>query len=60
LISVVFGVFAMLMSVIGMECTRCVENSSRTKCRVAMVGAVLWILSAFSIGIAVSYYGHQV
>uniref|UniRef100_H2Z166 Claudin n=1 Tax=Ciona savignyi TaxID=51511 RepID=H2Z166_CIOSA len=58
--SVVFGFFAIMLSIFGMECTKCIESNPRTKCRVAMIAAGFYLASALSIGIAVSYYASQV
>ena len=58
--SVVCIIIAILLSIMGMECTRCMDGSKRTKTRVALFAAGFWIFSSLCIGIAVSYYGHQV
>nr|XP_002120514.1 claudin-1 [Ciona intestinalis] len=60
LCSVVFGFFGIMLSIFGMECTRCIENNPKTKTRIALIASGFFIASALSIGIAVSYYASQV
>ena len=58
--SLVAGFFGLLLSIVGLECTKCVDDNQKTKSRIALIASACWILSAFTIGIAVSYYANQV
>lgn len=58
--SLVAGFFGLLLSIVGLECTKCVDDNQKTKSRIALIASACWILSAFTIGVAVSYYANQV
>ncbi|XP_053853617.1 claudin-19 isoform X2 [Vidua macroura] len=59
-ISLLLGFFGIIMSVMGMKCTKVGEEDPVTKSRVAVAGGVLFILSGLCTLAAVSLYATQV
>jgi len=55
-----FGFGALALSVIGLECSACLQDNKDMKSKMSKVAAGLWFASAFCIGIAVSYYANQI
>jgi len=58
--SLVCGFFGLLLSVVGLDCTKCIEDNQKLKSRIALAASACWVLSGFTIGVAVSYYANQV
>ncbi|NXU85634.1 CLD19 protein, partial [Xiphorhynchus elegans] len=59
-ISLLLGFFGIIMSVVGMKCTKVGEEDPVTKSRIAVAGGVLFILSGLCSLAAVSLYATQV
>ncbi|NXP16975.1 CLD19 protein, partial [Scytalopus superciliaris] len=59
-ISLLLGFFGIIMSVVGMKCTKVGEENPVTKSRIAVAGGVLFILSGLCSLAAVSLYATQV
>ncbi|XP_037236268.1 claudin-19 isoform X1 [Falco biarmicus] len=59
-ISLLLGFFGIIVSVVGMKCTKVGEEDPVTKSRIAVAGGILFILSGLCTLIAVSYYAMQV
>ncbi|NWR91998.1 CLD19 protein, partial [Furnarius figulus] len=59
-ISLLLGFFGIIMSVVGMKCTKAGEEDPVTKSRIAVAGGVLFILSGLCSMSAVSLYATQV
>lgn len=49
-----------MLSVVGLECTKCVDENQKLKSRIALAASACWVVSGFTIGVAVSYYANQV
>jgi len=58
--SIFFGFGALALSVIGLECSACLQDNKDMKSKMSKIAAGLWVASAFCIGIAVSYYANQI
>lgn len=58
--SCVIGGIGLVIALLGMKCTGCMEDSPKSKSRTSLIGAVCFAISGLGIGIAVSYYAHQV
>ncbi|XP_061869235.1 claudin-19 [Colius striatus] len=59
-ISLLLGFFGIIVSVVGMKCTKVGEEDPVTKSRVAVAGGALFILSGLCTLVAVSLYATQV
>ncbi|XP_010115605.1 PREDICTED: claudin-19-like, partial [Chlamydotis macqueenii] len=59
-ISLLLGFFGIVVSVVGMKCTKVGEEDPVTKSRIAVAGGVLFILSGLCTLAAVSLYATQV
>ncbi|KAK5610031.1 Claudin-4 [Crenichthys baileyi] len=59
IISVIVGVFGMLMAVVGGKCTNCMEDEA-SKAKACIVSGVIFIITAFLILIPVSWSAHTV
>ena len=59
IISVMVGVFGVLMAIAGGKCTNCIEDES-TKAKACIVSGVIFIIGAFLIIIPVSWSAHAV
>ncbi|NWV01930.1 CLD19 protein, partial [Upupa epops] len=59
-IALLLGFFGIIVSVVGMKCTKVGEDDPVTKSRVAVAGGVLFILSGLCTLSAVSLYATQV
>ncbi|XP_009888145.1 PREDICTED: claudin-19 [Charadrius vociferus] len=59
-ISLLLGFFGIIVSVVGMKCTKVGEDDPVTKSRIAVAGGVLFVLSGLCTLAAVSLYATQV
>ncbi|NXR90957.1 CLD19 protein, partial [Hypocryptadius cinnamomeus] len=59
-ISLLLGFFGIIVSVVGMKCTKVGEEDPVTKSRIAVAGGVLFVLSGLCTLAAVSSYATQV
>ncbi|XP_010170203.1 claudin-19-like, partial [Antrostomus carolinensis] len=59
-ISLLLGFFGIIVSVVGMKCTKVGEEDPVTKSRIAVAGGVLFVLSGLCTLSAVSLYATQV
>ncbi|CAL8266282.1 unnamed protein product [Merluccius merluccius] len=59
IVSVIAGVFGVLMSVMGGKCTNCMEDET-AKAKACIVSGVIFIIAAFLILIPVSWSAHAV
>ncbi|XP_071431572.1 claudin-19 isoform X2 [Pithys albifrons albifrons] len=59
-ISLLLGFFGIIVSVVGMKCTKVGEEDPVTKGRIAVAGGVLFVLSGLCSLAAVSLYATQV
>nr|XP_031362474.1 claudin-19 isoform X2 [Lonchura striata domestica] len=59
-ISLLLGFFGIIVSVMGMKCTKVGEEDPITKSRIAVAGGVLFVLSGLCTLAAVSLYATQV
>ncbi|XP_009461752.1 PREDICTED: claudin-19, partial [Nipponia nippon] len=59
-ISLLLGFFGIIVSVVGMKCTKVGEEDPVTKSRIAVAGGILFILSGLCTLAAVSLYAAQV
>lgn len=59
IISVIVGVFGILMALIGGKCTNCMEDEA-SKAKVCIVSGVIFIITALMIIIPVSWTAHTV
>ncbi|KFQ65299.1 Claudin-19, partial [Pelecanus crispus] len=59
-ISLLLGFFGIIVSVVGMKCTKVGEEDPVTKSRIAVAGGVLFILSGLCTLAAVSLYATRV
>ncbi|NXK53643.1 CLD19 protein, partial [Chauna torquata] len=59
-ISLLLGFFGIIVSVVGMKCTKVGEEDPITKSRIAVAGGILFILSGLCTLAAVSLYATQV
>ncbi|KAJ7427375.1 Claudin-19 [Willisornis vidua] len=59
-ISLLLGFFGIIVSVVGMKCTKVGEEDPVTKSRIAVAGGVLFVLSGLCSLAAVSLYATQV
>ncbi|NXN30709.1 CLD19 protein, partial [Nycticryphes semicollaris] len=59
-ISLLLGFFGIIVSVVGMKCTKVGEEDPVTKSRIAVAGGVLFILCGLCTLAAVSLYATQV
>lgn len=57
IISVMVGVFGMLMATVGGKCTNCIEDEA-AKAKACIVAGVIFIIAALLILIPVSWSGH--
>lgn len=60
IICVMLGMAALVLSIFGLECSACLQDAMHTKARVSQVAAALWMISALCIGVAVSFFAHQI
>ena len=56
----ILGIIGFIISLLGMRCTSCLEDSPTMKSRISLIGAICFALSGIAIGAAVSYYSYQV
>ncbi|XP_078499118.1 claudin-19 [Lissotriton helveticus] len=59
-VAVLLGFVGMIISIMGMKCTKVGDNSPITKSRIAISGGVMFLLAGFCTLIAVSWYASQV
>ncbi|XP_050978854.1 claudin-19 isoform X1 [Labeo rohita] len=59
-ISVLMGFIAIIVSVVGMKCTKVGDNNPSTKSKIAISGGSLFLLSGVCTLVAVSWYATQV
>ncbi|XP_042589690.1 claudin-19-like isoform X1 [Cyprinus carpio] len=59
-ISVLMGFIAIIVSVVGMKCTKVGDNNPSTKSKIAISGGSLFLLSGLCTLVAVSWYATQV
>ncbi|KAG9339744.1 hypothetical protein JZ751_023412 [Albula glossodonta] len=58
--SVLLGFFAIIISVVGMKCTKVGDNNPLIKSRIAVSGGVLFLLAGLCTLVSVSWYATQV
>ncbi|TNN75102.1 Claudin-8 [Liparis tanakae] len=58
--SVALSVFALVVSAVGMKCTKVVDHRARTKHIVLVAGGCLFLLACLTIIIPVSWTGHVI
>ncbi|XP_051895162.1 claudin-19-like isoform X2 [Pristis pectinata] len=56
IVSVVFGFIGIIVSVVGMKCTKVGDNNPLTKSRIAISGGVLFLMAGLCTLVAVSWY----
>ncbi|KAJ8360558.1 hypothetical protein SKAU_G00170830 [Synaphobranchus kaupii] len=59
-VSVLMGFIAIIVSVVGMKCTKVGDNNPQTKSRIAVSGGVLFLLAGLCTLVSVSWYATQV
>ncbi|XP_078281756.1 claudin-19-like isoform X1 [Rhinoraja longicauda] len=60
IVSVVLGFIGIIVSVVGMKCTKVGDNKPLTKSRVAVSGGVLFLMAGLCTLVAVSWYATNV
>ncbi|XP_051895161.1 claudin-19-like isoform X1 [Pristis pectinata] len=60
IVSVVFGFIGIIVSVVGMKCTKVGDNNPLTKSRIAISGGVLFLMAGLCTLVAVSWYATNV
>ncbi|XP_048361744.1 claudin-15-like [Sphaerodactylus townsendi] len=59
-ISLILGLFGVLVTVFGLECTQLGHSNKYTKAKIATTGGMLFILSGLSSMVAVSWYASMI
>ncbi|XP_072301935.1 claudin-4-like [Eucyclogobius newberryi] len=59
IISIIVGIFGVLMAIVGGKCTNCMDNET-SKAKTCIVSGVIFIIAAFLIIIPVSWSAHAV
>ncbi|XP_027858175.1 claudin-19 isoform X2 [Xiphophorus couchianus] len=59
-ISVLLGFIGIIVSVVGMKCTKVGDNNPSTKTRIAVTGGALFLLAGLCTLVSVSWYATQV
>ncbi|KAI4790636.1 hypothetical protein KUCAC02_034497, partial [Chaenocephalus aceratus] len=59
-VSVLLGFMGMIISVVGMKCTKVGDNNPTTKSRIAVTGGALFLLAGLCTLVSVSWYATQV
>ncbi|XP_038624827.1 claudin-7 [Tachyglossus aculeatus] len=59
-VSLVLGFLAMMVSTMGMKCTRCGGDDKVKKARIAMTGGIIFLVAGLAALTACSWYGHQI
>ncbi|XP_076000562.1 claudin-1 [Genypterus blacodes] len=60
LITILLCFISILVAVVGMRCTTCLEDNQEQKDKVALIGGVLFIISGLSALVGTSWYGHRI
>ncbi|XP_038131663.1 claudin-1 [Cyprinodon tularosa] len=60
LVSILLSFISMLVAVVGMRCTTCMEGQPQQKDKVALAGGILFILAGLFALVGTSWYGHRV
>ncbi|XP_039249877.1 uncharacterized protein LOC120327612 isoform X1 [Styela clava] len=58
--SITLGFIAVVVTILGIKCTSIGNTNPRAKARAAMIGGLLFLVSAVLVGASVSYYAHGV
>ncbi|GLD75549.1 claudin-19-like protein [Lates japonicus] len=59
-VSVLLGFIGIIVSVVGMKCTKVGDNNPATKTRIAVTGGALFLLAGLCTLVSVSWYATQV
>ncbi|XP_056139679.1 claudin 15-like b isoform X2 [Lampris incognitus] len=59
-LSLILGLTAIITSVLGLKCTKLGRTTEQTKCKMALTGGILFILSGVCTLIAVSWYAARI
>lgn len=59
-VSLVLGFLAMLISTVGMKCTRCGGDDKVKKARIAMTGGIVFIVGGLASLVACAWCTHQI
>jgi len=60
IVCAMLGLAGLVLSIVGLECTGCLNDSLHMKSRISLFASGLWIASSVCIGAAVSFYAHQI
>ncbi|XP_060096923.1 claudin-1 [Heteronotia binoei] len=59
-VSILLGLIATFVAMIGMKCMKCMENDEPKKLLMAVIGGVAYLISGFAALVAASWYGNRV
>ncbi|KPP61237.1 hypothetical protein Z043_120690, partial [Scleropages formosus] len=60
IISLILGMFGVIVSLLGMKCVKVGNTSDQVKAKIAIIGGILFLLSGISSLTAVSWYAARV
>ncbi|XP_053160855.1 claudin-1 [Hemicordylus capensis] len=58
--SILLGLIATCVAVIGMKCMKCMEDDEVKKMKMAVLGGIMFLVSGFAALVATSWYGNTV
>nr|XP_020662230.1 claudin-1-like [Pogona vitticeps] len=58
--SILLGLIATGVAMIGMKCMKCMEDDEVKKMRMAVLGGIIFLVSGFAALVGTSWYGHRV
>ncbi|KAG7456847.1 hypothetical protein MATL_G00240300 [Megalops atlanticus] len=58
--AILLSFISMLVAMLGMKCTTCLEGDPQQKQKVAMAGGILYIISGLCALVATSWYGNRI
>ncbi|XP_062994737.1 claudin-7 [Elgaria multicarinata webbii] len=59
-VSIIVGLVAMCIAIMGMKCTRCGSEDKTQKARIAMTGGIIFLVAGLAALIACSWIGNQI
>ncbi|XP_062833008.1 claudin-1 [Anolis carolinensis] len=58
--SILLGLIASFVAMIGMKCMKCLEDDEVKKMRMAVLGGIIFLVSGFATLVATSWYGNVI
>ncbi|XP_064194402.1 claudin-1-like [Anguilla rostrata] len=60
IVGIVLSFISVMVAMVGMQCTTCLENDAQQKAKVALAGGICFIIAGLAALVATSWYGNRI